>query len=80
MPPAPHWRRRFACALLACAGAAFGQAAPGANPALRDNSSTIHLRASCGDLYAGGEALIDGQPLRDQQGRPANLALARYAR
>jgi len=44
------------------------------------NSLTLYLRASRGDLYAGGEALLDGQPLRDKQGKPADFALALYAR
>lgn len=44
------------------------------------NSLTIYLRASRGDLYADGEALLDGQPLRDKQGKPADFAFALYAR
>ncbi|MFG6416488.1 glycoside hydrolase family 43 protein [Roseateles sp. DC23W] len=43
-------------------------------------ASTLFLRASRRDAYAGGEALLDDRPLRDKGGRPADFALALYAR
>lgn len=49
-------------------------------PSRPRNSLTIYLRASRGGLYAGGEALLDGQPLRDKQGTPAGFGFALYAR
>jgi hypothetical protein len=44
------------------------------------NAQTLYLRASRTDLYAGGEALLDGQALRDKQGKPADFAFALYPR
>ena len=41
---------------------------------------TLFLRASRDDVYADGEASVDGQPLKDKQGRTADFAFALYAR
>ena len=41
---------------------------------------TLYLRASRDDVYADGEASADGQPLKDKQGHPADIAFALYAR
>ena len=40
---------------------------------------TLFLRASRGDVYADGEASVDVRPLKDAQGRPADIAFALYA-
>jgi hypothetical protein len=41
---------------------------------------TLYLRASRDDVYADGEASLDGLALKDKQGRPADFAFALYAR
>jgi hypothetical protein len=41
---------------------------------------TLYLRASRDDVYADGEASLDGLPSKDQQGRAADFAFALYAR
>ena len=41
---------------------------------------TLFLRASRDDVYADGEASADGQPLKDKQGRTADIAFALYPR
>ncbi|MBB6424724.1 glycoside hydrolase family 43 protein [Sphingopyxis sp. JAI128] len=40
---------------------------------------TLYLRASRDDVYADGEASIDDRPLKDPQGRTADIAFALYA-
>jgi hypothetical protein len=41
---------------------------------------TLYLRASRDDVYADGEASLDGRPLKDKQGHPVDFAFALYAR
>jgi hypothetical protein len=41
---------------------------------------TLYLRASRDDVYADGEASLDGLALKDKQGRPVDFAFALYAR
>jgi hypothetical protein len=57
------------------AGRRYALAVQGSKGAL-----TLYLRASRDDVYADGEASLDGLPLKDKQGRAADFAFALYAR